>query len=108
MEYCIGNPRKFIQTEKGTRGKEIFFMEKYRDLLERASHSISPAHNRKWEGKFHKTIMGPKVTMLLGKRRISLIAIKSNLLPKVCKHGNILSVFQIYRKRRHIFGSANG
>ena len=57
-----------MQTEKGTQSKSIFLiLEKFRDLLERASQSASPAHNRKWEGEFHKMIMGPTVTMLLTK-----------------------------------------
>ena len=37
----------------------------FRELLERASRSTSPAHNRKWEGEFYKTIIKLTVTMLL-------------------------------------------
>ena len=56
MEYCTLGQEKLIQTEKGTRGKKKI-MENCGDLLESASQSTSPAHNRKWKEEFHTTII---------------------------------------------------
>ena len=94
MEYYTGNPRKFILTKKGTPGKKIFFMQKYRDLLEKAPQSTSPAHNCKWEGEFQKTIMRPTVTMLLA--RATRLGEDFFNYPHIKNCGQVLNPLEIY------------
>ena len=68
MEYCTGKQRKIYTKGKSDRPEaNKYNFGKYRDFLERASQSTSPAHNRKWEEEFYKARLEPTVTMLLDK-----------------------------------------
>ena len=58
MKYIVPVTKKIlVETENGTQGKKLIFVEKYGSLLKMASRSTSSAHNCKWEEEFHKTII---------------------------------------------------